>query len=154
MRLVALGQFEYEPGRHQHAIARIEHERAVLGHGSQQIEACGVFRLVGGKRQPLAMGEGQDPERDAHPAAERTLDKDSAARAKLREAMGLSDPLWMQYFNWLGDILREGGDWQLAMLAPEQRLEVPLGMRLHKLFKTSNGGIEVSLQASAKGGKH
>ena len=57
-------------------------------------------------------------------------------------------------YSRLGDVVREGGDWQLAMLAPEQRLEVPLGMRLHKLFKTSNGGIDVSLQASAARGKH
>jgi putative N6-adenine-specific DNA methylase len=53
-------------------------------------------------------------------------------------------------YSRLGDILREGGNWQLAMLAPEQRLEVPLEMRLHKLFKTSNGGIEVSLQSSVR----
>jgi peptide/nickel transport system permease protein len=31
---------------------------------------------------------------------------DSAARERLREAMGLSDPLWLQYVNWIGDLLR------------------------------------------------
>jgi peptide/nickel transport system permease protein len=31
---------------------------------------------------------------------------DSASRAKLREAMGLSDPLWEQYFRWIWDLLR------------------------------------------------
>jgi peptide/nickel transport system permease protein len=31
---------------------------------------------------------------------------DSASRAKLREAMGLSDPLWQQYVRWLWDILQ------------------------------------------------
>jgi peptide/nickel transport system permease protein len=30
---------------------------------------------------------------------------DSASRAKLREAMGLSDPLWEQYIRWLGNLL-------------------------------------------------
>jgi peptide/nickel transport system permease protein len=30
---------------------------------------------------------------------------DTAARAKLREAMGLSDPLYLQYLKWLGDLL-------------------------------------------------
>jgi putative N6-adenine-specific DNA methylase len=52
-------------------------------------------------------------------------------------------------YSRLGDIVRAGGNWHLAMLAPEQRLEVPLGMRLRKLFRTSNGGIDVSLQTSA-----
>ena len=32
---------------------------------------------------------------------------DSASRAKLRDAMGLSDPLPVQYVKWLGDLLRE-----------------------------------------------
>jgi peptide/nickel transport system permease protein len=31
---------------------------------------------------------------------------DTASRAKLREAMGLSDPLWEQYFRWIWDLLR------------------------------------------------
>lgn len=31
---------------------------------------------------------------------------DSSSRAKLRAAMGLSDPLWKQYMDWLWDILR------------------------------------------------
>ncbi len=31
---------------------------------------------------------------------------DSAARERLRDAMGLSDPLWLQYVNWIGDLLR------------------------------------------------
>ncbi len=31
---------------------------------------------------------------------------DSASRAKLREAMGLSDPLWEQYFRWIWDLLQ------------------------------------------------
>jgi len=31
---------------------------------------------------------------------------DSASRAKLREAMGLSDPLYEQYARWIGDLLR------------------------------------------------
>ncbi len=31
---------------------------------------------------------------------------DSASRAKLRESMGLSDPLWEQYIRWMGDLLR------------------------------------------------
>lgn len=30
---------------------------------------------------------------------------DTAARAKLRDAMGLSDPLWQQYFRWIWDLL-------------------------------------------------
>ena len=30
---------------------------------------------------------------------------DSASRAKLREAMGLSDPIWKQYVKWMGDLL-------------------------------------------------
>jgi peptide/nickel transport system permease protein len=30
---------------------------------------------------------------------------DSSSRAKLREAMGLSDPLWEQYLRWLGNLL-------------------------------------------------
>jgi peptide/nickel transport system permease protein len=38
---------------------------------------------------------------------------DSAARAKLRDAMGLSDPLWLQYLHWLGDLLR--GDFGTSM---------------------------------------
>lgn len=38
---------------------------------------------------------------------------DSASRAKLREAMGLSDPLWRQYINWLSDLLR--GDAGVSM---------------------------------------
>jgi peptide/nickel transport system permease protein len=38
---------------------------------------------------------------------------DSSARAKLREAMGLSDPLWEQYLRWLGDLLR--GDFGTSM---------------------------------------
>lgn len=38
---------------------------------------------------------------------------DSAARAKLRDAMGLSDPLWEQYLRWLGDLLR--GDFGTSM---------------------------------------
>jgi peptide/nickel transport system permease protein len=31
---------------------------------------------------------------------------DSSARARLREAMGLSDPLWEQYVRWLWDLLQ------------------------------------------------
>ena len=31
---------------------------------------------------------------------------DTAARQQLREAMGLADPLPVQYFHWLGDLLR------------------------------------------------
>ncbi len=31
---------------------------------------------------------------------------DSASREKLRDAMGLSDPLYMQYFNWIRDLLQ------------------------------------------------
>ncbi len=31
---------------------------------------------------------------------------DSSSRAKLREAMGLSDPLWEQYFRWIWDLLQ------------------------------------------------
>ncbi len=31
---------------------------------------------------------------------------DSASRAKLREAMGLNDPIPVQYFKWLGDIVQ------------------------------------------------
>ena len=31
---------------------------------------------------------------------------DTAARQKLREAMGLADPLPVQYFRWLGDMLQ------------------------------------------------
>ncbi len=38
---------------------------------------------------------------------------DSSAQAKLREAMGLSDPLWRQYLNWIGDLLR--GDFGVSM---------------------------------------
>ena len=38
---------------------------------------------------------------------------DSSARAKLRDAMGLSDPLWEQYLRWLGDVLR--GDFGTSM---------------------------------------
>jgi putative N6-adenine-specific DNA methylase len=53
-------------------------------------------------------------------------------------------------YSRLGDVMRAGGhDWRLALLAPEQRLAVPLGMKLGTLFRTSNGGIDVSLQASS-----
>lgn len=38
---------------------------------------------------------------------------DSTARAKLRESMGLSDPLWEQYLRWMGDLLR--GDFGTSM---------------------------------------
>ena len=38
---------------------------------------------------------------------------DSAARERLRDAMGLSDPLWLQYVNWIGDLLR--GDPRTSM---------------------------------------
>ena len=55
-------------------------------------------------------------------------------------------------YSRLGEIVRAGGDWTLALLAPEQRLSVPLGMSLRPLFRTSNGGIEVALQASIRGG--
>lgn len=53
-------------------------------------------------------------------------------------------------YSRLGEVLRAGGrHWQLALLAPEQRLGIPLGLSLKSVLRTSNGGIDVSLQLTA-----
>src|SRR5680860_764603 len=87
LRLVAVRQFEDEAGRHQHAVAGIKGERAVLGHGSDQVEARRMRRLIGGQRQAFAVRQTHDPNLHAHSAAERSDDSVSAARARRRAAI-------------------------------------------------------------------
>src|SRR5215212_8962194 len=57
---------------------------------------------------------------------------DSASRAKLRDAMGLSDPLPVQYVKWLADLLRRclPVTLELAILAViiATAVSVPLGV--------------------------
>lgn len=53
-------------------------------------------------------------------------------------------------YSRLGEVVRAGGrEWQLGLLAPDQRLGIPLGMTLKPVLRTSNGGIDVSLQVTA-----
>src|SRR5680860_463158 len=87
LRLVAVRQFEDEARRHQHAVAGAKRERAVLGHGSDQVEARRMRRLIGGQRQAFAVRQTQDPNLHAHSAAERNEDSTSAARARRRAAI-------------------------------------------------------------------
>lgn len=54
-------------------------------------------------------------------------------------------------YSRLGDVVRDGGPgWRLAFLAPEQRSGIPLGMSVRTLFRTSNGGIAVSMQMATQ----
>src|SRR5680860_1588273 len=76
-----------EAGRHEHAVAGIKGEGAVLGHGSDQVEARRMRRLIGGQRQAFAVRQTHDPNLHAHSAAERSDDSVSAARARRRAAI-------------------------------------------------------------------
>jgi len=49
----------------------------------------------------------------------------------------------------LGDVVRAGGrGWRVALLVPDQRMIAPTKLRFESLLRTSNGGINVSVQRS------
>src|SRR5262245_3220906 len=87
LRLVAARQFKREARRNERAGAGRNGDRGPFGHARHDIEACGLLRLIGRKRKPLAVREPLHANRNAHSAAGRLAASVAAARARRRIAV-------------------------------------------------------------------
>src|SRR5262245_24604796 len=88
LSLEARGQLNREAGGNKRAGAWRERDRRIRWHGRHHIEACGMLRVIGGKRQSFAVRQTQKADDDfRHSAAERKACNASLARASSRAAV-------------------------------------------------------------------